>query len=86
MEPRQLVNKWVAYFNSADADAIAEFYAKAYAQLRSLNAKYGYGNNYLLTILLENFEEIADSAAVENVFAEFAAQYGAPAGTMSGKK
>ena len=55
---------------------------RAYARLRSLNAKYGYGNNYLLTILLENFDQITDSDAVECVFAEFAANYGAPAGGM----
>ncbi len=52
---------------------------KAYQQLRTLNAKYHYGNNYLLTIILENFEAIADADAVEGVFAEFAAEYGAPA-------
>ena len=51
---------------------------KAYAQLRSLNEKYHYGNNYLLTILLENFEDIADSDAVEKAFSDFAAEYGAP--------
>ena len=51
----------------------------AYRQLRALNAKYGYGNNYLLTIVLENFEQIANAEAVEQVFAEFAQEYGAPA-------
>ncbi len=51
---------------------------KAYAQLRDLNATYHYGNNYLLTILLENFDTICDSEKVEQVFAEFAAEYGAP--------
>lgn len=51
----------------------------AYRQLRALNRRFGYGNNYLLTILLENFEAITDKAAVERVFAEFAAEYGAPA-------
>jgi len=51
---------------------------KAYAQLRSLNEKFHYGNNYLLTILLENFEDIADSDAVEKAFSDFAAEYGAP--------
>ena len=55
---------------------------KAYENLRELNAKYHYGNNYLLTILLENLDEITDSDAVEKVFAEFAAEYGAPAGGM----
>lgn len=28
MEPRELVERWVACFNEADADAIAEFYAE----------------------------------------------------------
>ena len=51
----------------------------AYRQLRALNEKYGYGNNYLLTIVLENFERITDGEAVERVFAEFAQEYGAPA-------
>lgn len=52
---------------------------KAYENLRALNARYHYGNNYLLTILLENLDVIADEAAVERVFAEFEAEYGAPA-------
>jgi hypothetical protein len=51
----------------------------AYGQLRSLNEKYGYGNNYLLTILLENFDEITDSAAVDRAFSRFADEFGAPA-------
>lgn len=55
---------------------------KAYENLRELNAKYHYGNNYLLTILLENLDEIANNDALEKVFAEFAAEYGAPAGGM----
>lgn len=50
----------------------------AYAQLRALNARYGYSNNYLLTILLENLEEIADEQAMEQVFQRFIAEYGAP--------
>ena len=52
---------------------------KAYENLRTLNARYRYGNNYLLTILLENFDAITDDDAVERVFAEFEAEYGAPA-------
>lgn len=51
---------------------------KAYAQLRALNKKYHYGNNYLLTIVLENFEDITSKGAVEKAFADFAAEYGAP--------
>ncbi len=52
---------------------------KAYENLRALNARYHYGNNYLLTILLENLDAITDKDAVERVFAEFEAEYGAPA-------
>lgn len=59
-------------FNAAMSEA-------AYQQLRALNDKYNYGNNYLLTIVLENFEEITDSEAVDRVFAEFAKEFGAPA-------
>ena len=52
---------------------------RAYAQLRALNKQYHYGNNYLLTIILESFESIADPEAVERAFSEFADVYGAPA-------
>ena len=51
---------------------------KAYRQLRALNEQYHYGNNYLLTIILENFESIADLNAVEQAFSAFADEYGAP--------
>ncbi len=52
----------------------------AYDRLRELNSRYGYGNNYLLTVLLENLDAIADAQAIDQVFAEFEAQYGAPGG------
>ncbi len=52
---------------------------KAYEQLRALNERYHYGNNYLLTIILENFEAISSAEAVDEVFAAFADEYGAPA-------
>lgn len=52
---------------------------KAYEQLRALNNQYHFGNNYLLTIILENFESIADLNAVEESFSKFADEYGAPA-------
>jgi len=51
---------------------------KAYKNLRGLNEKYNYGNNYLLTILLENIDEITNSAAIEKVFADFKKEFGAP--------
>lgn len=59
---------------------------RAYGQLRALNRRYGYGNNYLLTILLENFDAITDSDAVERAFGEFAAEYGAPQSGRMTKK
>lgn len=51
----------------------------AYRKLRDLNEQYHYGNNYLLTILLENLDQIMDKQAMEKVFADFKAEYGAPA-------
>ena len=51
---------------------------KAYANLRALNDRYRYGNNYLLTVLLENIEEIADATALEQAFTRFQEEYGAP--------
>ncbi len=54
----------------------------AYARLRALNAEYGLGNNYLLTVLLENLDEIADPQALGRAFGEFIAEYGAPEAGM----
>ena len=60
---------------------------KAYERLRGLNQQFGYGNNYLLTILLENFDAITRAGAVEQAFADFASKYGAPAtGQMKPRK
>jgi hypothetical protein len=59
---------------------------KAYKNLRALNEKYRYGNNYLLTILLENFEQITNNESVEKVFADFQAEYDAPASGAMKKK
>jgi len=51
---------------------------EAYANLRKLNKKYHYGNNYLLTLLLENMEQIVDQSALEQVINDFQKEYGAP--------
>ena len=59
---------------------------KAYDNLRALNARYHYGNNYLLTILLENLDTITNADALEKVFAEFKTEYGAPSGGMGQSK
>ena len=58
-------------FNAALSEA-------AYKKLRELSGTYGYGNNYLLTILLENLDSIVDAEAIDQVFADFASEYGSP--------
>ena len=51
---------------------------RAYERLRALNADWHFGNNYLLTILLENFDEIVDEEALAAVMQRFIAEYGQP--------
>lgn len=51
----------------------------AYARLRALNDEYGLGNNYLLVVLLERLDDFADADALDGVFRNFIAEYGAPA-------
>lgn len=54
----------------------------AYANLRKLNEKYGYGNNYLLTFMLERIDDVLNQEQLDKVFKEFEAEYGAPKGRM----
>lgn len=58
-------------FNAAMSEA-------AYERLRLLNERYSYGNNYLLTILLENLDEVVDTEALDRVFQRFEEEFGAP--------
>ena len=51
---------------------------KAYAKLRELNGDYGFGNNYVLTFLLENLEEIANKQELKRVFERMVEEYGSP--------
>lgn len=51
----------------------------AYERLRTLNAEYGLGSNYLLSVLLERLDDYADADKLAIVFKEFIAEYGAPA-------
>ena len=51
---------------------------EAYENLRKLNQRYHFSNNYLLTILLENIELITDEAALDRVFSDFSKEFGAP--------
>ncbi|MFQ6551571.1 hypothetical protein AAD018_004390 [Aestuariibius insulae] len=58
----------------------------AYARLRALNDEYGLGNNYLLTVLLENLDTIADKDRLASAFDAFIVEYGAPGGSMDKRK
>ena len=51
---------------------------EAYANLRNLNRRYHFSNNYLLTVLLENIETIADEKLLDRAFSDFATEFGAP--------
>lgn len=51
----------------------------AYDRLRRLNRTYGLGKNYLLVVLLENLDRIADPQRLDAAFRDFIAEYGAPA-------
>lgn len=51
---------------------------EAYARLRALNADYGLGNNYLLTVLLENLDTYANDKKLKKVFNDFLAEYCPP--------
>ena len=54
----------------------------AYARLRQLSDQYGLGKNYLLTVLLERLDDLADPDKLDAVFQEFITEYGAPEGSM----
>ena len=51
---------------------------QAYTNLRALNKKYSYGNNYLLTVLLENIDTVTNPDEVQKVFKKFEDEYGSP--------
>ena len=76
--PRQKAKRWPLpkRFNVAMTDT-------AYARLRALSAETGLGNNYLLTILLENLDRYADRQVLSAVFEEIYAEYGRPSPTGS---
>ena len=52
---------------------------EAYARLREMNGRYGgLSNNYLLTVLLENLDDVTDRSALDAVYKRFIDEYGAP--------
>ena len=52
---------------------------EADAELHALNGKFGLGNNYLPSVLLERLDDIAKPEAVVRAFGDFIEEYGAPA-------
>ena len=50
----------------------------AYDRLRSLNERFGLGNNYLMVVLLERLEDYSDPDRLDAVFREFIEEHGAP--------
>lgn len=59
-------------FNVALTDA-------AYAKLREMNGRYGgLSNNFLLTVLLENLDDVTDRDRLDAVYQQFIEEYGAP--------
>ena len=55
---------------------------EAYAALRRLNAKYAFGNNYLLTFLLEHPAAVAGPEKLDRMFKKMAAEWETPEGRM----
>ena len=55
---------------------------RAYEKLRQFNDRYHYGNNYLLTILLENLDSVASTKELDRAFEMFAAEYGSPSNEL----
>lgn len=51
---------------------------KAYQRMRAISAETGLSNNYILTVVFENLDQIAKPGALEKTFAAFVAEYGAP--------
>ena len=58
-------------FNAALSEA-------AYARLRAINADTGLGNNYCLTVLLENLDEVADAGRLAEVYRRFIDEHCGP--------
>ena len=51
---------------------------KAYTRLRAINAEHGFSNNYCLTFLLENLDEVADMKKLHQMYRDIADEYGSP--------
>ena len=52
---------------------------RAYARLRQINADTGLGNNYCLTVLLENLDSLAYETRLKAAYDQFIADHCGPA-------
>ena len=52
---------------------------QAYARLRRINADTGLGNNYCLTVLLENLDSLTDETRLRAAYDRFIAEHCGPA-------
>ncbi|MEQ8627162.1 nuclear transport factor 2 family protein [Ekhidna sp.] len=67
MKPKQLVEKWVAVFNSGDAEALADFYHDDAVNHQVANEPIN-GKNAILKMFQDEFAQADMTCIVENIF------------------
>lgn len=67
MNPKALIEKWVAAFNSADADALAEFYAEAAVNHQVAEAPVR-GREAIREMFRQEFARAEMTCIIENLF------------------
>ena len=67
MQPRELVQKWVDTFNTADADALAEFYAENAVNHQVVDEPL-YGKAAIHKMFAEEFARAEMVCIIENIF------------------
>jgi hypothetical protein len=67
MKPNQLIRKWVEIFNTADAEALAEFYHEN-AINHQVNASPVVGKSAIFEMFKEEFATADMVCIVENIF------------------
>lgn len=67
MSPKELVNKWVAAFNKADADALADFYAEHAVNHQVANEPVT-GRKSIREMFRNEFSMAKMVCIVENIF------------------
>ncbi|WP_424963753.1 nuclear transport factor 2 family protein [Ekhidna sp.] len=66
MKPKQLVEKWVAVFNSGDAEALADFYHDDAVNHQVANEPIN-GKNAILKMFQDEFAQADMTCIVENI-------------------